>query len=277
MLEVDRWTLGYAVVAAAVVAVRGREAPVPGFLLMCAGVAGLVLLMPVARRAGVAGRWLGDWYPLVLVVALYSAVGSINEARGQAYDAIVQSWEQALFASQPSREWIRRAGAPWLAWPLHLGYLAYYPIVVLAPGVLWLTGRRDAMQRVLARIMAAFYVCYVAFLVFPVAGPRYAFPPADNTATATAVARVAAGLLETFAAWGTAFPSSHVAASVTAVAAAFRESRALGWTLLPPALLLVAGAVYGQFHYAVDVLAGVAVAGAVVAVDAIRNAAGRAR
>src|SRR5688572_23419079 len=241
---IDRWTVGYAVVAAAVVAARGLEPPAPLFMVTSAGVIGLVLLMPIVRRAGAAGRSFGDWYPLIIVVALYSAVGTINAARGQAYDAIVQSWDQALFGFQPSHDWIRRAAAPWLAWPLHLGYLAYYPIVVLAPGALGVTGRRESMQRVLAQIMVAFYVCYVAFLLFPVAGPRYVFPPADNAATATAVARGATWLLDAFAAWGTAFPSSHVAATVTAVAAAFRESRALGWVLLPPALLLIAGAVY---------------------------------
>jgi membrane-associated phospholipid phosphatase len=91
------------------------------------------------------------------------------------------------------------------------------------------------------------------------------FPAADNAATQTAIARLTARLLDQTAAWGAAFPSSHVAVSVAATAAALREWRALGLTLVLPTTLLTLGSVYGQFHYAVDALAGVGVGLAVVA------------
>jgi hypothetical protein len=199
------------------------------------------------------------------VPALYTAVGLVNAAGGRAYDALVQEWERTLFAAQPSREWIRAFPAPWLSWTLHAGYLAYYAVVVGTPLALWASGRRAGMRRVLTRMMATFYVCYIAFLLFPVAGPRYAFPPADNAATATAAARLTRWLLDGFAAWGTAFPSSHVAVCATATLAAFAEWRALGLVLLASTALLIPATVYGQFHYAVDVLAGLAVAAAVTA------------
>jgi membrane-associated phospholipid phosphatase len=103
-------------------------------------------------------------------------------------------------------------------------------------------------------------------LLFPVIGPRHVFPAADNAATQTAIARLAAGFLEHVAAWGAAFPSSHVAASVAATAAALREWRAIGRTLVVPTVLLALGSVYGQFHYAIDAVAGLGVGLAVAAV-----------
>jgi membrane-associated phospholipid phosphatase len=140
---------------------------------------------------------------------------------------------------------------------MHAAYLSYYPILVGAPSVFWLTGRRAAARRALLLMMSTFYVCYTIFLIFPVAGPRYLFPLADNAATAAPLAAFTHRLLSAGSAWGTAFPSSHVAVAVVAAWCAWRALKPLGALLLPAALLLALGTVYGQFHYAVDAVAGV--------------------
>ena len=56
---------------------------------------------------------------------------------------------------------------------------------------------------------------------------------------------------------GTAFPSSHVAASVVAAICALRFQGKLGWLVTALAVGLGLGAVYGGYHYGVDVAAGV--------------------
>jgi hypothetical protein len=262
---IDRWTLGYAVTIAAVLVWRVPAARLPAFLLVQGVLAALALLVPRAREAGPVGRFVGAWYPLLIVTALYTEIGLINLCDGWVYDRFVLGWERALFGFQPARDWIRWSPSVWLSWILHLGYLSYYPIVIAAPLALWVAGRRAAMERVVMTIMVTFYLCYTAFVVFPVVGPRHVFPAADNAATQTAIARLTARLLDQTAAWGAAFPSSHVAVSVAATAAALREWRALGLTLVLPTTLLTLGSVYGQFHYAVDALAGVGVGLAVVA------------
>src|SRR5256885_17148599 len=117
--------------------------------------------------------------------------------------------------------------------------------------------------------MITFYLCYVVFLFFPVAGPRYAFDLAHNTATQTWPARFTQWLLDRGDSWGAAFPSSHVAAAVVAAICALRYWRALGLALVPPTVGLVVSVVYGQFHYAVDAVAGPFVAGAVVPFPAV--------
>ena len=231
----------------------------PMFLIVQGLLAALALLMPAARRAGAVGRFVGDWYPLILVTALYTEIGLANLADGRAYDRIVLGWEQALFGFQPAREWIRWSPSVWISWVLHLGYLAYYPIIAGTPLALWISGRGAAMRRAVATLTATFYICYATFLVFPVVGPRLVFPAADNAATRTLIAQLTAGLLEHAAAWGAAFPSSHVAVSVAATVAALGEWRALGLVLVVPTILLTLGSVYGQFHYGIDALAGVGV------------------
>ncbi|MDQ3139018.1 MAG: phosphatase PAP2 family protein, partial [Gemmatimonadota bacterium] len=81
----------------------------------------------------------------------------------------------------------------------------------------------------------------------------------DNAAARLVYATLARG-----SSYGAAFPSSHVAATVAAVAASWQGSRRLGLALLAPTVLLTIGVVYCQMHYAVDALAGLAL-GAIVA------------
>ena len=68
-------------------------------------------------------------------------------------------------------------------------------------------------------------MCYAVFLAFPVAGPRYLFPPAVNAATTVPAAAVTHRLLQGASAWGTAFPSSHVAVALVAAVCAWRGFR----------------------------------------------------
>jgi membrane-associated phospholipid phosphatase len=159
----------------------------------------------------------------------------------------------------------------WLSWLLHLGYLAYYPIVLAPPLAFWITGRHEAMRLAITTIAVTFYLCYLMYLLFPVVGPRFVFPAADNAATRTAIAQFTARFLEHVAAWGAAFPSSHVAVAVAATVIALRDWRALGLALAVPTTLLALGSVYGQFHYALDAIAGLAVGLAVAMVACLAS------
>ena len=69
---------------------------------------------------------------------------------------------------------------------------------------------------------------------------------------------------------GAAFPSSHMAVTVAQTVMAFRWQPKLGAILALVSLLVGVGAVYGGFHYGVDMIAGallgLVVAGAVLMV-----------
>jgi membrane-associated phospholipid phosphatase len=268
LAPIDRATLGYVAVALCFTLVRGpRSWPLvvllPLGLLLVAFVA--AFLAPRGRRAGPVGRLLAEFYPLLLTVLLYTHVGLVNAAGGFAHDALVQRWEQALFGGQPSVDWIRAFPSPAWSTLMHGAYLSYYGILAGAPLGLWLAGRREGAKSTVLLMMAAFYACYTAFLVFPVAGPRYVLAPAENAATAVPLAALTHRLLRGASAWGTAFPSSHVAVALVAATCAWRGLRPLGAVLLPLAVLLSLGTVYGQLHYAVDALAGAALAAAFLA------------
>ncbi|HUL03693.1 MAG TPA: phosphatase PAP2 family protein [Gemmatimonadales bacterium] len=249
---------------AAFVFIRGDLVTLGWLLVAHALIVCLVLLAPRARESGAVGRFAADWYAFLIMGALYAEVGVMNLDFGYDHDRTIQRLEQWVFGAQVSYEWIRVMPNPVLSWVLHFCYLVYYGMLVAAPLGLWLSGRRDGTRHTIFAVSTTFYLCYAIFLFFPVAGPRYAFPLADNAATRIPLAQFAQWLLDKGDSWGAAFPSSHVAAAVVATVCALRYWRTLGLSLAPFAIGLVLSVVYGQFHYGVDALSGLLVAGGIL-------------
>lgn len=270
LTPLDRLTLAYVAVPTLALALSFRDGPIPGWpwvVLAQALTVACVFIAPRARTAGPLGRVVGDLYPLLLLPGLYSEIGIFTLHRGVVHDALIQALELRIFGTQVSVDWIRAMPNAALSWVLHVCYLSYYLILAVPPLALWIMGRRDAARTVVLGVMVTFYLHYSVFIFYPVAGPRYFFPIADNAATAVWPARFAQQMLNGADSWGAAFPSSHVAASVVATGLAWMGSRTVGLALLPVTIGLVLGVVYGQFHYGVDavtgLVAGLAIWGAV--------------
>ena len=106
-----------------------------------------------------------------------------------------------------------------------------------------------------------FALCYVIFILVPVAGPYYQFPRPADWFIANVPAQAVYGALAKGSSYGAAFPSSHVAAAWIAVAATVPGSRGWAGGLATLAAMLTVGVIYCQMHYGVDVIAGLMVAG----------------
>ncbi|MDH3427286.1 MAG: phosphatase PAP2 family protein, partial [Gemmatimonadota bacterium] len=176
------------------------------------------------------------------------------------FDATVQAWEQALFGSQLSIVMSGWYDALWFSEMLHFGYVSYYVVVPAALIGGFSLGGEDGLERVAFTTALAFFLCYLCFAVFPVAGPRYEFARIVGPQTDGAVFGLVHSILESGSSKGTAFPSSHVAATVSAWLAAGLVDRRLMWILAPFAVSLTMGTVYGRFHYGIDTAVGLGVA-----------------
>lgn len=198
---------------------------------------------------------LADWLPLALGPFLYIELRWLIPGVGRPHaDATVAGWEHALFPSNPSATWAPSAHSLVLSELLHAAYLAYYAMVFVPPLLLYARGRRDAFARTLLALTVVYAACFLTYLVFPVDGPRFLLGPA--AAPDGPFRRMAVTLLAQGSSRGTAFPSSHVAASVVASLCAIQFQRRVGIILAVATALLTAGTVYGGFHYAIDALAG---------------------
>jgi membrane-associated phospholipid phosphatase len=165
------------------------------------------------------------------------------------------AWESRLFPSNPSATLAPRLHGLALSELLHLAYASYYLLMYVPPLVMYARGARAHFAATMLALTLVYGTCFVTYALFPVDGPRYLVGAA--AAPDGPVRSFVLALLERGSSRGTAFPSSHVAASVVAALCALRFDRRLGGVVALLASLLTVATVYGGFHYAVDGLVGV--------------------
>jgi membrane-associated phospholipid phosphatase len=207
-----------------------------------------------------------QWTPLAAVPFLYVELRWIIPGAGRPHaDALVAGWDTRLVGFDAPRtlavQWHYFA----LSELLHLCYIAYYAIVYVPPALLWWKGRHREFAATVLAIVIVYTICFVAFVLLPVDGPRFLSGPSaapDGPVRTMVVRLLAAGSSR-----GTAFPSAHVAASVVSGFFAFRFLPRVGVAIALLTAGMIVGAVYGGYHYVIDVIAGV-VTGLVAAVVA---------
>ncbi len=214
-----------------------------------------------AGRQAAATRALLDWYPLLLFPFLYWELPLLTATvwDGQFFDDRVLAWEDAFFGGQPSTTLARRFDSLLFSEVVHGAYLSYYFLIYALPFVLYLHRRRDAFGATLFALMLGFLGTYALFIAFPVQGPRYLFPAPAGGLEAGPLYRLTHQVLETGSSRGAAFPSSHAAIGAIQTINAFRYLPAATPIMAVLTAGLSVGAVYGGFHYGVDILAGLAV------------------
>ena len=224
----------------------------------------VALAICVVATFGPVRPWLRRWLPLFLVLFLYAELPLLIRAAGHAtvQDTAVIAWERALFGGQPAVDWARRWPSLAVSELLHTAYLTYYPIIFSVPLLLQLQRRESELSRAVFVVMLTFIACFLTYIAFPVAGPRYLWAsPADETSGV--VRAFTQWLLESQSSRGTAFPSSHVAVATTQAILAVHYFGTRGVIVAVSALLLALGAVYGGFHYLIDAAVGAVYGGAV--------------
>ena len=214
-----------------------------------------LLAAPVALR-----RPAMDWLTLTIGPLMYVELRWIIAGVGAPHrDTLVIGWEGALFPSYPSVTLALQWHVAAVSELLHLAYASYYLLVYLPPIALYLRGRRDAFVSTMLALTVVYGVCFVTYALFPVDGPRYLVGAA--AAPEGPIRSFVLTLLDRGSSRGTAFPSSHVAASVVSALCALRYQRAVGVAVTVATAALTLSTVYGGFHYAVDALVGVILGG----------------
>src|SRR5690606_15448547 len=206
-------------------------------------------------------RFLRDAHALLAIAPAYTIAGMINQSIFHRYfDDMVLGWDRAIFGRHPHQHLARIW--PWgpLSEALHLSYWLYLGLVPALGFTLYFLRRHAAFRIVATSASATFFLCQFAFVLFPVLGPYYPFPPVE--AAGSVFPALVHATLDHGASVGTAFPSSHCAAAVVVTILAWRYAPkvlAVGISLITIGILI--GTVYGGFHYAVDALAGLFVGG----------------
>jgi membrane-associated phospholipid phosphatase len=248
------WAASYLAVSGIVLLVTGHQA-------VAALHAALLALLATAAvaRGPLAQRVLDLAPPLIIIALAYGEVALIVAGLAMPFhDATVQGWDAALFGMQPSHDLAGRLPLLPISELLHAGYLSYYLVLSVPPLLLYARGERQGFEQTMLALCVTWLVGCAFFVLFPVAGPRFLWssPPGmpDGPFRRLSMSILAAGSVR-----GTAFPSLHMAASLSQTVMAWRWQRRWMRLLVTASTVLIAvGAVYAGFHYAVDMLAGLA-------------------
>jgi membrane-associated phospholipid phosphatase len=212
-----------------------------------------------------APRVVGDLLPLLAAPLLYAEIPRLIAAVGTSYhDVLIQDWEMALFRSQPSRMLAGALPVLWVSELLHLGYLAYYPAIFAPPLLLYMRRERRAFAETVLALATTYLLCWVLFVLMPVEGPRYLWNAPPDVPDGP-VRRAAMSILAAGSSRGAAFPSSHMAVMTCQTVMALAWQKRVGHVLAVVSVLVGVGAVYGGYHYAVDIVAGAALGAACAA------------
>lgn len=231
---------------------------------------GLVFFQLVRQLAAGAAPpgWLETavrWAPVIFFWWAYLWAGKTLEALwgpGKHFDHLLIRWEAAI--GQPSLWWARR-GKPWLTELLHAGYASYYLYTLVIGLYLELVDRHLEFQRFTFAVCFGYLVSYTMFALVPVHGPRWSLveagllSPEERRLQGYWLTRATYRLMfEGPAHRGGAMPSSHTS---TAVVFSIWAWRLGGWEWGLPAVALaaamVAGAVYGRYHFVTDTVVGI--------------------
>lgn len=228
--------------------------------------AGAALFLVAARRRERVLAVARDWFPLVLCIVVYDNFHDLTRLlRPDTVDDALHALDQRLLGVEPAL-WLQRVTRPWLTELMSLAYalLFVFPTVILVG--LYRRGERRRFSEFALALVLAYCLGLVGFMAVPAVGPRYTLrfevPLAGYVFTEPA--RQAWNSLEAFD--RDCFPSLHTALSTLALIYFWRlrrrwpRARTLFFVTLPAIVLLWASTLYLRYHYAVDVLAGWALA-----------------
>lgn len=259
----DRLTLAYLVFSTTLIAVCYQNIPRWATLLpIHFGLMAMIAGLAYARARKIRGlSLLSHWYPTLLFLFFFEEIGLIVHAIFPGwFDDILIKADYAMFGVHPTL-WIEQFSNYWLNEYMQLVYTSYFLLTLGLGAHLWLRGRREEFGVFIASTCAAYYLCYVIFVLFPVESPHHTLRHLQEVELAGGPFTAFIDLIEKHGrVHGGAFPSAHVAGSVVVLISAWRFARKIGYWLTPLVLSICVATVYGRYHYVMDVFAGIAMA-----------------
>ena len=210
---------------------------------------------------------VADFYIAAAVVVIFDSLGPLIRAvNPHDKDAWLIAFDRRLFGFDPTVA-LERFATPLLSDVLTFCYALYYFYPIILGGLLYADDRRAGrtgpdrtFRRFAFVIVAVFYVSYIGYFLVPAVGPRFTIAHALPLPRGTVAESIDKTLNFLERNKRDCFPSGHTMVVTAVLLEGARRSRKTFLGFLPFALGLVAATVYGRYHYAVDVLAGLALA-----------------
>jgi membrane-associated phospholipid phosphatase len=269
---VDLLSLLFLALLSAIAVLFFHRIPHGGWLLTRFGmlIAAIALLAWYATNssAGKPGQRLYRYLPIFIVPVVFDSLGDMIPWLWHGYfdDALIRV-DFALFGVHPT-VWMERFIHPLLTTALQFAYISYYPMTIVLAVTLAVKGREEQFDEAVFGIILCFYLSYLGYILIPAVGPRYALAHLQTQGLEAGPLVVA--IQETLNALENtktdAFPSGHTAIAVVTLFYAWKmKENLLAVVLLPTVTALIFSTVYLRYHYVIDVVAGVLLAVATLA------------
>lgn len=200
-----------------------------------------------------------DWAPLALTLVAYREMDWFTPL---AWDHHLEfrwiEWDRSLLDTWGMQPAIESLGALLPSY-LEFCYLLVYAVGPFTVAVLYLERRRDRVNQVLFLYLLGTLLAYALFPYFPSQPPRTLFAGSDLPNVTTALRRFNLWIVNGYGIHSSVFPSAHVSSAFSAGWALLLylpDRKRYGVGMLIYAMSVAVGAVYGRYHYGVDVLAG---------------------
>lgn len=203
-----------------------------------------------------------DWIPVALTLVAYREMDWFSPvARDYHLELEWVKWDRLLLDGAGLRraiEWLGSAG------PLYLEfcYLLVYAVAPFVVAVLYFEHHRERVNSVVFFYLLGTLLSYALFPYFPSDPPRVIFAGADMPHVMTPFRRLNLWLVSGYGIHSSVFPSAHVSSAFSAAWAwlAYLPARKrFGYLMLVYAVSVAVATVYGRYHYAADVAAGLGV------------------
>ncbi len=229
-------------------------------LLVC--VLFLALAYGESREHATLFSMLRDWTPVALLLLAYRAMDWFSALRRN-FDLELRwvAWDRTILYQWHLQRAIESLGAL-LPMFLELCYALVYAVAPFVVAVFYFQHRRERVNGALFYYLLGTLLAYALFPYFPSDPPRVAFGGSDIPNITTALRQLNLWLLNGYSIHSSVFPSAHVSSVFSAAWAFFAfmpERKRYGWGMLIYAACVAVATVYGRYHYAADVAAGLAI------------------
>lgn len=242
---------------------------------------GLIFILQgiILARNRLKKEWLNFlmfFLPLILLTFFHYETGLLNQIIfPKFFDEVIQKVDLTIFGILPNRVLSKIFPYDTIHQAFHFFYFTYYFLLFIPVLAVYLKERNNlegninstnqnlckfkSTQNMLFVILFVMFICYWIFIIFPVAGPTaersYLFPDAGGFIS------IMNYLFKVGDLDGGAMPSSHVAVSLAVVLLSYKYLSKYFTIILIDFILLTISTVYCSYHYAIDVICGLAVGG----------------
>ena len=217
-----------------------------------------------------AGQVVRDFVPFLVALVFYETLHDLTPLiRHDVVDATLIAIDRRLLGVDAA-VWMGQFGTPWLTRIMVFCYLSYFFAPAILAALIYWSERRQLFRDFLVSLCVTTLLGYTGYLLVPAVGPYlYQASLFPERLPGGGLHEAESMILTIDALKGYArdcFPSLHTAHTTVVLAFAWRFSRVAFAVYLPIALGLYVSTIYLRMHYAIDVVAGFAVAAIAVAV-----------